>query len=469
MADLLIKDAEIMTETNLFHGWIAVQDGIISSMGTGKDYPDAYSTIDAEGLTILPGGVDPHVHIRYPGGAHRETFLSGTQSAAAGGTTTIIEHPISSPPQYSPETLMPRIVAAEEQSIVDVAFLGAAGGKYVNEIERVAKAGVWGYKTFLHSAPEGRENEFIGLTSENNYELLKVMEAVKKTGLPMAAHGEDNDLVVGAIDDLRKQKRLSPIDHAASRPALTEVLAVDRLIRIAKTINCKLYLVHISTPESIEAAKAARAQGLEVWIETCPQYLYLTEQALIEHGVYAKCNPALRDTPTLNKMWEYIADGTIDTIGSDHAPYTVEEKEKNRDDIFRVPAGFPGLETRMGLMLRAVAEGKISLRRAINLISLNPAKAYGLYPQKGAVRIGSDADFVLCDPSAEWIVTAKNMKTMAKDIAKVFEGWKLNGVIHKTILRGNVIYENGHITAKPGIGKCLLRTNSNLLPNILVE
>lgn len=463
MADLLIKNAEILTESYLIHGWVAVQNGKISSIGTGNEYPDALSTIDAGGLTLLPGGVDPHVHIRYPGGAHRETFLSGTESAAAGGTTTIIEHPISSPPQYSPETLMPRIVAAEKQSIVDVAFLGAAGGKHLDEISRIAKAGVWGYKTFLHAAPEGRENEFVGLTSETNYELLKVMEAVKKTGLPMAAHGEDNDLVAGAIDDLRKQGRVSPIDHAASRPALTEALAVDRLIRIAETINCKLYLVHISTPEAIEAAKAARARGLEVWIETCPQYLYLTEETLIEYGAYAKCNPALRDVARVNKMWEYIADGTIDTIGSDHAPYTVEEKEKNSDDIFMAPAGFPGLETRMGLMLRAVSEGKISLRRAIDLISLNPAKAYGLYPQKGAVRIGADADFVLCDPSAEWIVTAKKMKTMAKDIAKVFEGWKLNGVIHKTILRGNVIFEDGQITAKPGSGKCLLNTKFDLL------
>lgn len=463
MADLIIKNAKIMTESNLFHGWVAVKDGKISSIGTGNDFPDANSSIDAYGLTLLPGGVDPHVHIRYPGGILRETFLSGTESAAAGGVTTIIEHPISSPPQYSPETLMPRIAAVEEEAVIDVAFLGAAGGKQINEISRIAKAGVYGYKTFLHAAPEGREKEFVGLTSENNYELLKVMEEVKKTGLPMAAHGEDNDLVAGAIADLRKQGRVSPIDHAASRPALTEALAVDRLIRIAESLNCKLYLVHISTPEAIETAKAARRRGMEIWIETCPQYLYLTEEALIKHGAYAKCNPALRDAARVNKMWEYIADGTIDTVGSDHAPYTIEEKEKNRDDIFLAPAGFPGLETRMGLMLKAVSDGRISLRRAIDLISLNPAKAYGLYPQKGAVRIGSDADFVLCDPSAEWIVTADKMKTMAKDIAKVFEGWKLNGVIHKTILRGNVIFEDGQIIARPGSGKCLLNTKSDLL------
>ena len=457
MIDLLIKNAEIVIEKDIIKGWIAVKDGIISSLGCGDDLPDAKETIDAGGLYILPGGVDPHVHIRFPGSPHRETFLTGTKAAAAGGVTTIVEHPISTPPQYSPETLAPRTEAVMEQAIVDVAFLGAAGGKHTDQIRRLAEAGVCGFKTFLHAAPEGREKEFMGLTCETSYELLKVMEEVKKTGLPMAAHGEDNDIVAGLIAELRSKGRMSPIDHAASRPMIAEVLAVDRLIRIAETVGCSLYLVHISTPEAVKAAQAARARGVDICIETCPQYLYLTEDALVKYGAYAKCNPALRDRRRADQMWEYIKDGTIDTVGSDHAPYTVEEKERNRHDIFLAPAGFPGLETRMGLMLKAVAEKKISLFRAVELISENPAKAYGLYPRKGAIKIGSDADMVLCDPAAPFIVKAENMQTMAKDTAKVFDGWELNGVIHKTILRGTVIFDRGTVTADPGYGKCLFR------------
>jgi dihydropyrimidinase/allantoinase len=457
MIDLLIKNAEIVIEKDIIRGWVAVKDGIISSLGCGDDLPDAKETIDAEGLHILPGGVDPHVHIRFPGSPHRETFLTGTKAAAAGGVTTIVEHPISTPPQYSPETLAPRIEAVLKQSIVDVAFLGAAGGKHTEQIRRLAEAGVCGFKTFLHAAPEGREKEFMGLTCETSYELLKVMEEVAKTGLPMAAHGEDNDIVSGLIAELRSKDRMSSIDHAASRPMIAEVLAVDRLIRIAETVGCSLYLVHISTPEAVKAAQAARARGVDICIETCPQYLYLTEDALVKYGAYAKCNPALRDRCRADQMWEYIKDGTIDTIGSDHAPYTVEEKEKNKHDIFLAPAGFPGLETRMGLMLKAVAEKKISLFRAVELISTNPAKAYGLYPRKGAIKIGSDADMVLCDPAAPFIVKAENMQTMAKGVAKVFDGWELNGVIHKTILRGTVIFDRGTVTAEPGYGRCLLR------------
>lgn len=457
MTSLLIKNAQVLLESDFFKGWVYTVNGKISAIGNSTEMPNAETLIDASGLTLLPGGVDPHVHIRYPGSAHRETFITGTQAAAAGGVTTIMEHPISTPPQYSPETLAPRVNAVKEQAIVDVAFLGAAGGQHVSEIARLAEAGVCGYKTFLHAAPEGREKEFVGLTTETNYDLLQVMKAVKKTGLPMAAHGEDNDLVAGSIKALRQAGHVAPIDHAASRPALAEALAVDRLIRIAETIGCCLYLVHISTPEAVEAAKAARQKGMKIWIETCPQYLYLTDEALTKYGAYAKCNPALRDKARVEKMWDYIKDGTIDIVGSDHAPYTVEEKERNSHDIFLAPAGFPGLETRFGLMMKAVVDNKISLRRAVELISTNPAKAYGLYPQKGVIAIGSDADFVLCDPDAEYTVKKENMLTMARDIAKVFDGWRLNGVIDKVILRGEVIYDEGKVVKKPGYGKCLLK------------
>lgn len=458
MIDLLIKNAQIFSESDSFCGDIAISDGKIIQMGIEIAPSNTSQVLDAAHKYLLPGGVDPHVHIRYPGSAHRETFVTGTMAAAAGGTTTIVEHPISTPPQYSPETLAPRVDAVKQQAIVDVAFLGAAGGKKTEEISRLAEAGVCGFKTFLHAAPEGREKEFIGLTSETNYELLQVMKEVGKTGLLMAAHGEDNDIVSGAINHLRKENRRAPIDHAASRPSLAEALAVDRLIRIAESIHCDIYLVHISTPEAVEAAKMARQRGkIKVWIETCPQYLYLTEKALNQFGAYAKCNPALRTQEQVDKMWSYIADGTIDTVGSDHAPYTVEEKERHPEDIFLAPAGFPGLETRMGLMLKAVADKKITLRRAVDLIATNPAKAYGLYPQKGAIKIGADADFVLCDPYAEYVVDREKMFTKAKDTAKVFDGWKLNGVIDKVFLRGEIIYQDGTVVGKPGYGKSLLK------------
>ncbi len=450
MFDLLLHNARIVAEDGEFHGGLAVKDGTIAALlseDSRDGFPEARQVVDGKGRHLLPGGIDPHVHIRYPGGAHRETFVTGTRAAAAGGVTTIVEHPISTPPQFNPEILRTRVDAVAAGSSVDVAFLGAAGGEHVDQIQALADAGVVGYKTFLHAAPEGRDKEFEGLTSKDNFQLQEVVRAVARTGLRIAAHGEDNDLVAGGIAKLRREGRTTPIDHARSRPPIVEVLAVDRLIRLAEQENAPLYLVHISTPQAVAAALEARSRGLDVKIETCPQYLYLTEDDLIAHGPYAKCNPALRERPLVDEMWKYVADGSIDTIGSDHAPFTVAEKESGGGDIFVAPSGFPGLETRLGLMLKAVADGRISLARAVDLLSANPAKAYGLYPRKGAIRVGADADLVLADLDREWTVEAAKMETMSRDTAKVYEGWRLPGYVEGVWLRGRRIVEDGRVVS----------------------
>lgn len=455
MVDLVVCNAHIVSENGEFFGGVAVKEGKVVALGSDESITTLSSAniVDGLGLHLLPGGVDPHVHIRYPGSAHRETFVTGTRAAAAGGVTTIVEHPISTPPQFNPEILQARFDAVSSSSSVDVAFLGAVSGAYPDRVPSLAAHGVVGYKTFLHAAPEGRDREFEGLTSKDNFELQQVIRAVAATGLKVAAHGEDNDLVAGNIANLRRQGLTKPIAHALSRPPIVEVMAVDRLIRLAELEGASLYLVHISTPHAVEAALAARNRGLDVTIETCPQYLYLSEQDLVKHGPFAKCNPALRERSLVEKMWDYVVDGSIDTIGSDHAPFTVSEKLRNREDIFVAPSGFPGLETRFGLMLKAVIDGRISLRRLVDLISTNPAKAYGLYPTKGAIKVGADADFVLVDLRRERTVETTGMETMARDTAKVYEGWKLPGFIHSVWLRGMKIVENGTVVSNGTEGR----------------
>lgn len=453
MVDLVIKNAKVVTPSNIVSGGVAVENGKIVAVGSDNCLPEAKEVIDGKGNYLIPGGVDPHVHIRFPGGAHRETFETGTKAAAAGGITTIIEHPISNPPQYSVEILNKRVEAVKEQAIVDVAFLGAAGGGHLDEITKIGKAGIVGYKTFLHDAPEGRASEFEGLTSKNNFELNEVLKEIKKTGLLASAHAEDNDLVTGGIAQLRKEGKTYPKAHCESRPPIVEVLAVEKLIRLARENGTRLYLVHMSTPEAVELAKKARQEGQEIYIETCPHYLYLTDEALSEFGTYAKCNPALRDKDRVDKMWYYIKDGTIDAIGSDHAPYTVEEKERKKEDIFVAPSGFPGIETSMPLMFTAVKENIISINRAVELLSTNPSKIFGLYPRKGAICPGADADLVLIDLNEKYTIHASEMFTKARDVAKVFEGKCVYGRIKKTLLRGKVIFDTGKILAKPGYGQ----------------
>lgn len=460
MVDLVIKNVHVVTEKDIFFGGVAINDGKIVTLFSDGAEPEAEKVIDGQNNYLIPGGVDPHVHIRYPENRKeiRETFLTGTQAAAAGGITTIIEHPISTPPQYSVEILKQRVNALRDQAIVDVAFLGAAGGERLEHIKSIGEAGIVGYKTFLHEAPEGREKEFEGLTSKNNFELMEVLREISKTSLLAAAHGEDNDLVSGSIAKLRSQGKTDPIAHCQSRPPIVEALAIERLIRLARETGARLYLVHISTPEAVEVAKAARDRGQEIYIETCPHYLYLTEEALEKYGAYAKCNPALRDQDRVNKLWSYVIDGTIDTIGSDHAPYTVNEKERNKEDIFSAPAGFPGLETRLPLMFTAVKDKKISINRAVQLLSTNPSRIFGLYPKKGAICPGADADLVLLDPNESFVIRASEMFTKAKDVAKVFEGQRVYGKIKKTILRGQIIFDEGKIVAEPGYGQWVTPT-----------
>jgi len=453
VVELLIRDANIVTEEVIVRGDIAIEAGKIIAIGKLGDAMKPAKVVDANGAYLLPGGVDPHFHVRYPSHPERGTFETETKAAAAGGVTTIIEHPISLPPQYSKEILMARVQAAEEQCVVDIAFLGAAGGEKLEYIQDVGSAGIVGFKTFLHAAPEGRDKEFLGLTMKDNYELYKGFQEFKQTGLPVSAHAEDNDLISGLIKEYRAKGNTAGIDHANTRPPITEVLAVERLIRFSKENGVPLYLVHISTPEAAKIAKAARDAGQEIYIETCPHYLYLTEQALVEHNSYAKCNPPLRAAGEVAQLWEYVMDGTIDTIGSDHSPFTVEEKERKKEDIFVAPSGFPGVEVRLPLMMTAVKEGRITLARMVEMLSTNPSKIFGMYPQKGAIRIGSDADLALVDLDTPYIINHNEFLTQARDIGMVYDGKEVYGKVMKTFVRGELVYEAGEIKVQAGFGQ----------------
>lgn len=441
--DLVIKNGQVFTNGELLEGGIAVKDGIVVSISKDELLPDAEKVIDAKGRLVLPGGVDPHVHFRDPGRSDRETFKTGTMAAAAGGVTTVLEHPISKPPQYSPEILHNRINVAKPQSLVDFAFFGAAGAEFSDQIGKVAKEGIVAFKTFLHEAPEGRDEEFVGLTMANDGEMYDGFREVAKTGLICAVHAENNDIISRMIKKLRADGRVDYMAHAESRPPISEVETVSKLLYFVRETGVKMDFCHISTPEAMELVKQAKYEGLEVYLETCPHYLFLTEEKIRELGPFAKCNPPLRPKEMADKLWDYINDGTVDFIGSDHGPFLLSEKETGHKDIFVAPAGFPGIDLRLPLMLNAVAEGRVKLDRAIELISENPAKIFGLYPRKGVIQVGSDADFVVVDMDKKLTVSKEKNYSKAKDISLVYEGWELKGLPVYTVVRGRVVMDNG--------------------------
>lgn len=407
--DLVIKSDKIFTDGRLIDGYIGIKNGIIVAIS--KEKLEANEVIDAEGKMVLPGTVDPHVHIRAPGHDERETFESGSKDAALGGVTTIIEMPFASPPPYSPEIVKNRMNVADKEAVVDIAFYGAAGTDRLDDVIPCSKSGIVAFKTFLHEALPGRAKEFIGLTAPNTGDQYELMEKVAQTGVMIGFHAENNDMINKNIARLRSEGKISPIYHGRSRPPVVEIETAAKILLFAETIGTKVEICHISTPEVVELINRAKSKSVYAIAETCPHYLFLNENALNEVGVFAKCNPPLRSEEERQGMWEMVNNGSIDIIGSDHAPYTKEEKERGSEDIFTPPAGFPGLSTRLPLLFTAVKEGKMELDRMVELICENPARIFGLYPKKGTIAVGSDADFVIFDPDKKDVISKDKMFT----------------------------------------------------------
>lgn len=338
--DLVIKSDKIFIDDRLVDCYIGVKDGIITAIS--KEKLEANEVINAEGKMVLPGTVDPHVHIRAPGHDERETFESGTKDAALGGVTTVIEMPISVPPPHSPEIVKNRMNIADKEAVVDMAFFGAAGTDCLDDVIPCAKSGIVAFKTFLHEAPPGRKEEFIGLTAPNTGDQYELMEKVAQTGVMIGFHAENNDMINKNIAHLRSEGKTSPIYHGRSRPPVAEIETTSKILLFAEKTGAKVEICHITTPEVVELVNEAKCKGVYAIAETCPHYLFLNEDALNKVGVFAKCNPPLRSEEERQGMWEMVNDGSIDIIGSDHAPYTKEEKERGSEDIFTPPGRISG-------------------------------------------------------------------------------------------------------------------------------
>lgn len=452
MLDLILKNAKVYLEDRFVEGVsVGVQAGRIAAIAAPECMPEGARTLDLTGEYLIPGTIDTHMHVRDPGHTERGTFYTETMAAAAGGVTTILEQPISVPPQHNVEILERRIARAEAQCVVDFAFYGAAGGEYLEDIAQLAADGrIVAYKTFLHAPPEGREQEFQGLTMADDAQLYAGMRELAKTGLFCAFHAENNDMIAANIKRLRAEGRVSPEYHCVSRPTVAEVTSVERILNFVRETGARVEIAHVSCPEVMELLRQAKKDGLPVYVETCPHYLFLTEEDMVKFGPYAKCNPPVRSRAQAEKLWDYINDGTVDYMGSDHSPFLVEEKTRGLKDIFAAAAGFPGADLRLPLMLDAVAEGRTTLEKVVELLSVNPARCFGLYPTKGTIQVGADADFTLFRMDRHTVVDKARNYSHARDIAIPYDGRELKCAVTGTIVRGRAVMRDGVVdeTAK---------------------
>jgi dihydropyrimidinase/allantoinase len=449
--DLAIVNGTLVGAGRQFKATIAVRDGRIADFYGPGESLTAERTIDARGLHVLPGVVDPHVHTRYPGVDERETFESGTAAAAAGGITTLFEMPISKVPTNSAANLQRRVAAMAPQAHIDYALYGGAGRDNVDLIVEQAEAGAIAFKTFLQPPPAGREDEFRGLWCRHD-EVRSVMDAVRLTGLRHCFHCEEPGLYEPLRARLERLGQIRGRAHADSRPEACEQASVAIVLGRAAERPLPIGIVHCSSVQSANLAFDARRRGLNVTVEVCTPYLFFTAEALDRIGPYAKCNPPLRSAETRDELWHGIGSGLIEYLGTDHSPFTREDKERFGDDIFKAPPGIAGLELLVPLMLTGVHERRLTLPQLVAVCSENPAYVFRL-PHKGRMVAGTDADFTIVDLKKRWRFDANQAWTRSKANMKLWDGFALTGAVHATIVRGQPVFQEGELLGKAGYGQ----------------
>ena len=443
--DLLIEGGRIVTPWGLLEASIAIDGGVIVAIARGSHVPEAEGVVDARGLLVLPGMVDMHVHLRDPGHPEREDFESGSRAAAAGGVTTVGEMPNTVPPVTTVEAFREKVEIGSSKSVVDFALIAGAGEVSVDDLRGMAEEGAAAYKTFMTS-------RFRELYASDG-QMLENFQVIAQVGRPCLVHAEDGDIVERWRRKARSEGRRDPLAHVEYRPAVAEVEAAWRVIQLASWADVHLHICHISAAGVLEALSWAKSRGLRVSGETCPHYLLLTADDLRRLGPYAKTDPPLRGRRDQERLWDALRSGLIDVVASDHAPYTEEEKERGWTDIFDAPSGGVGVETTLPLMLNAVDRGLLTLQRLVEIFAQNPARLLGLYPRKGVIAVGSDGDLVLVDPRREFEIRGDQLHS--KQRGTPFEGYRGRGVPVKTILRGEIIMEEGEVKAPRGYGEFL--------------
>lgn len=459
--DLWIKGGQVYADGRFRPCNIGIRQGRIALLAEA-DLPipeGSGPVLDATGRYVLPGSIDTHVHIRAPGDDRRETFLTGTMAAAAGGTTMIVEQPICNPTPYNRKNLQVRVDAADRDAVVDFGFYGAAGCEKEGCIQELRDSGILAYKTFLQPPAPGREAEFVNLYMDDDAKLFHGMEQVARTGMALMVHAE-NHKVIGQLEaELRAKGQTRGIAHVYSRPDVTEIETIQKLISFAQVTGTRMIFAHVSTAEAMEEIRRAKLSGLPVFCETCVHYLTLTEEALDKFGPFAKCNPPVRDPENQAGLWQFCNDGyTVDAIGSDHSPFLYEEKAAWTEDIFKAPAGLVGIDLRVPLMLDAALKGKTTLENMAELLAARPARMLGIQGRKGSVCVGGDADLLVFNPRGETVIRRENSYSRSAQSQVVYQNCRLQGEIEQTLVRGRVIADHGTVAADcAGYGEWIRR------------
>ncbi|KAB2338243.1 allantoinase AllB [Cytobacillus depressus] len=431
--DLLIKGGNVVFRDGVRKVDIGIKNEKISCVAE-QITEDAKEIIDANGQYVMPGMIDTHVHISEPGRTEWEGFETGSKALAAGGTTSYVEMPLNAlPATINKEALELKLEAASNQNYVDYAFYGGLVPENLDKLEELVDAGVLAFKCFLSDITSDVPGDFIHV---DDYSLYKGMEKLAELDQLLCIHAENPSVTSGLAKAMVREGRTTAMDYVDSRPVFTEVDAVQRALLFAKETGCKLHLVHISTSEAIQAILKARAEGVNVTVESCPHYFAMTAEQVEGIGPRAKCQPPIRKAKDQEKLWDELLNGNIDWLTSDHSPCTEDLKQGN---IFEAWGGISGAQNNVDLMFDlAVKQRGLPVHKFVDLIATNPAERFNL-SNKGEIAVSKDADIILVDPNQTYVVKREDLYYKNKHSA--YEGRKIDCRVTKTIVRGNVVFD----------------------------
>lgn len=434
--DAIVRGGSVVTPPGTVEGDVAIAAGRIVALEPEAE-GSAPVEINAAGLHVLPGPIDPHVHFNEPGRKDWEGFATGSRALAAGGATTVFDMPLNAhPPTVDGPSFDLKLAAAEASSVVDFALWGGLVPGNLGEMEELAGRGVIGFKAFMSRS--GTDD----FPTADDVTLYEGMAEAARLGLPVAVHAE-NDAITGALARRAVAAgRTSPRDYLRSRPVVAELEAIGRAVAFAAETGCALHVVHVSTGRGVSLVEEAALRGVDVSCETCPQYLVMTEDDLEELGAVAKCAPPLRPRAERDALWEHLLSGALPMVSSDHSPAPPETK--TADNFFDVWGGIAGGQSTLGLMLAAgYGERGMGLPILSSVLSGNAARRFGI-PAKGRIGVGMDADLALVDLGAWHVLEAGDL--FQKHRQSPYIGRRMGGWISKVLVRGNVVFDGGKMT-----------------------
>src|SRR5580700_4956475 len=456
MPTVLIQNGTVVNADSTTRADVLIEAGIIKEVRPGIPANSVQTVVDATGLLLLPGGIDAHTHLDMPfGGTNSaDDFLTGTRAAAIGGTTTIVDFAIQARGTKMRAALDTWRKKAENKACIDyglhmiVTDLPDAG---LEDMDDLVREGVASFKLFM---------AYPNVLMVDDATIFRALKQTSKNGALICMHAENGSVIDVIVRQALAQGKTAPIYHALTRPTRAEAEAVHRAIALAEMAGVPIYIVHLSSEDALNQVREARDRGLPAFAETCPQYLLLSIDDMnvpgFESAKYV-FTPPLREKKNLPKLWDGLQSDNLQVVSTDHCPFCFEDqKSLGKDDFTKIPNGGPGIENRLQLLHHhGVSAGKITLNRFVEITSTAPARIFGMYPKKGTIAAGSDADIVVWDPKAEHLISAKTHH-MRVDYS-MFEGFKVTGNARQVLSRGELIVDQSRFIGRAGRGKYLRR------------